>query len=147
MSGLEPVYTPNDVFWANLAFGLSLGLGIAFGLVSIAFAIWFGYVGRLRDFLRDSKRGQVDEKIAVIIGHTLRYREMSAQDTHIQIRDLFLRRLTSDIRAIGRIRDSIGTSQRDDLDRAIHDLLTTMRSSGFNDDADEVDRVYRLWVG
>lgn len=104
-------------------------------------------MGRLRDFLRDSKRGQVDEKIAVIIGHTLRYSEMSVQNTPAQVRDLFLRRLTSDIRSIGRIRDSIGIGQREDLDRAIHDLLITMRNSGFNNDADEVDRVYRLWVG
>ncbi|MGB7959172.1 MAG: hypothetical protein WCF46_04700, partial [Nitrososphaeraceae archaeon] len=78
MSDLVPIYSPNDIFWANLALGLSLGLGIAFGAASIAFAIWFGYAGRMRDFLRDSKRGQVDEKIAVIIGHILRYRDISS---------------------------------------------------------------------
>jgi hypothetical protein len=31
MSDLVPRYSPNDIFWANLALGLSLGLGIAFG--------------------------------------------------------------------------------------------------------------------
>lgn len=142
----EPIFTPNDLIWSTLAFTIPLGLGVFGTGLAIAFAIWYGYAGRIRDFLRDAKRGQVDEKIAVIIGHALRYRNISAQKTSTEIRNLYLRRLNSDIRSIGRIKDSVGISQREDLDRAIRDLIATMRNSGFNEDADDVDRVFRLWL-
>jgi hypothetical protein len=55
-ANMTPIYTPNDIFWANLSFGLSLGLSVFGAGLAIAFAIWFGYADRLRDFLRESKK-------------------------------------------------------------------------------------------
>jgi hypothetical protein len=47
-------------------FHFSLDLGWLFGLLSVAFAIWFGFGDTLGDYLRDSKRSLIDEKIAML---------------------------------------------------------------------------------
>jgi hypothetical protein len=59
---------------------------------------------------------------------------------------VLIKRLQSDIRAIGRIKDSIETGQREDLTRAKEDLLKQMRKSEFNQESEEVDFVFKLWL-
>jgi choline-glycine betaine transporter len=48
-----------------------LTAGIFFGLLAIAVAIGFGLGKRVDDFLKETKRGTVDEKIAMLYGYAV----------------------------------------------------------------------------
>ena len=53
----------------HYSFDIGIFLGLIFGFLSIAFAIWFGYGGKLRDFLTVSKKSEIDQKIAMMYGY------------------------------------------------------------------------------
>lgn len=91
---MSPIFSPNDILWANLAFSIPLMVGIFGSGLVVAYAIWFGYAGRIRDFLTDSKRSQVDEKIAVIYGHASSVSSWDIRSIHF-----ILKRILSDIRS------------------------------------------------
>lgn len=45
---------------------LAIALSIVFGFVGLAVAVFFGFSEKVHDFLSEAKKGQIDEKIAVV---------------------------------------------------------------------------------
>jgi hypothetical protein len=121
-------------------------LGWLFGLLSIAFAIWFGFGDKLRDYLGDSKRSLIDEKIAMLYGYCLRIASWNPHDNEgIRIETLKIR---ADIRSIGRIKRAIPQDQKTALIFAKEELLTKLRSNNhFNAQAHDIATEFaaNLW--
>jgi hypothetical protein len=84
---------------------LAIALGLFFGLASIAVAILFGFSQVVKDFLTESKKAQVDEKIAMLYNYAEAVTNWS--NTNVVFPPHTINRMESDIRSIGRIRKSI----------------------------------------
>jgi hypothetical protein len=120
-----------------------MDLGLLFGLLSVAFAIWFGFGDKLRDFLVVSKKREIDEKVAMLYGYSESVRGMGAG---VQT-DLFIERLLSDIRALGRMKKSIKDEQKEQVIVAKNRLVNELRTLHYNQEANRVEEVFtaRLW--
>jgi hypothetical protein len=141
---MTPFYTPGDIILANLAFALPIALGVLGVGLAIAFAIWYGYAGKIRDFLRDSKIGQVDEKIGIIYIHANSALQYERADANARM--FWTQRIRSDIRALGRIKDSIDTPQREDLTVAMQSLVREMSRLNLTEEAEQIRTVFYQWL-
>lgn len=124
--------------------GFTIDYGILIGLAAIAVAIYLSAGSPIRDFLREIKRGSVDEKIAMLYGYTLSIN--SWKDAPNEIKRRNVKRICSDIRSIGKIRTSIDIGQKEDLHIAKDELVKVMCDSSLIEEDKEVDRVFRLHV-
>jgi hypothetical protein len=116
-----------------------------FGLVAIAVAIYFGVSDKVRDFLLETKKGEVDQKIAMLYGYAMNVRTWRDETVDI---NLMMGRIVADIWTIGRIRKSIRDEQRDNLLLARNALIREMRNNGFNDEVERIETLFKsfyLW--
>ncbi len=97
----------------------------------------------MRDFLDASKKREIDEKISMIYSYADFVRNLG-QGRQI---DLFIERLLADIRALGRIKRSIRSEQKEQTIVAKNRLMTELRHHNYNQEADRVEEVFtaRLW--
>jgi hypothetical protein len=125
-------------------FGGTIDYGILIGLVAIGIAIYLSAGSPIRDFLREIKRGSVDEKIAMLYGYILSIPKW--RDESDKVRDWRTKRICADIRAIGKIKASIHIGQKEDIYKARDELVNEMRSAKLIKESEEIDRVFRLHV-
>lgn len=125
-------------------YNVNLELGVLFGLLSIAFAIWFGFGNKLNDFLRASKKREVDEKIAMFYGYAAEVQ--SWQKNGIDV-DLILEKILADIRAVGRIKRSVKDEQKEAVITAKNRLLNKLRTATYEQHANRIEEVFKsnLW--
>jgi hypothetical protein len=125
-------------------YNVNLELGLLFGVVSIAFAIWFGFGNKLNDFLRASKKREVDEKIAMFYGYAAEVQ--SWQKSGIDV-DLMLEKILADIRAVGRIKKSIKDEQKEAVITAKNRLVNKMQIAMYEQHASRIEEVFKsnLW--
>lgn len=130
-----------DIYAGDIA----IALGIFFGLLSIALAVWFGFSEKIRDFLHESKKGQIDEKIAVIYSHAANI--SSWYNTEETIKNFNTERIKSDVRSIGRLKKSVGDEQKEALILAKNELLREMKNNGLSKESEEISLVFTalLW--
>lgn len=129
---------------ADTVYNINLELGLLFGLLSIAFAIWFGFGNKLNDFLRVSKKREVDEKIAMFYGYAADVQ--SWQKNGIDV-DLMLEKILADIRAVGRIKGSVKNEQKEAVVTAKNRLINKLRTATYEQHADRIEEVFKsnLW--
>ena len=132
---------PDNTFAGNLA--------IMFGLVAIAVAIYFGVSDKVRDFLLETKKGEIDQKIAMLYGYAMSVRTWRDQNDAIVVdMNLMMARIVADIWTIGRIRKSIRDEQRDSLLQARNALIREVRINDFDDEVGRIETLFRsfyLW--
>ena len=121
---------------------LAITLGILFGLTGLAAAVYFGLAHGIRDFLIESKKAQVDEKIAMLYNYTEAITNWSVQN--IPFPPHTIDRMQSDIRSIGRIRRSIKDEQLEALLAATDALLAAMQPR-YENEARRVERIFRAY--
>jgi len=128
----------------HYSFDIGIFLGVIFGLLSIAFAIWFGYGGKLRDFLTVSKKSEIDQKIAMMYGYAEDVRNNWKNDFKT---DLKIERILADIRSVGRLRKAIKNEQKEYLISAKNRFLEELRKKGYNQEANRIEEVFvsYLW--
>ncbi len=120
-----------------------LNLSILSGLAVIALAIGFGLGKRLNDFLNETRRGLVDEKIAMLYGYA---NDVKNWDSDIEIK-YKPERIKSDMRSLGRMKKAIQQGQKEDLVTAKDDLLVEMnKNSKLKNAASDIDRVFSTWL-
>lgn len=117
---------------------------IAAALVAIAVSIYFAAGNPIRDFLRETKKGQIDEKIAMLYGYILSIPDW--KDAKDVVKQRYTKKISADIRAIGKIRGSMEPGQKEDLFEAKKELMKEMNSSGLSNEADQLDTVFRTWI-
>jgi len=117
---------------------------IFFGLLSIAFAIWFGFGDKLRDFLDVSKKSEIDQKIAMMYGYADDVRNNWKADFKT---DLRIERILADVRSVGRLKKSIKNEQKEHLISAKNRFLEELRNKGYNQEANRIEEVFvsYLW--
>lgn len=125
---MTPVLT-NDA----LAISLAIGLGFA-GLIA---AVFLSLSDKVRDFFLESKKGQIDEKIAMLYSYALISRGLAEEN-----RSLMVERMSADIRSIGRLRKSIRDEQLENMLTAKDALIKEIRSINPND-AEKLSRVFQ----
>jgi hypothetical protein len=99
---------------------------VFFGLLSIASAIGFGLGKRVDDFLKETKRGTVDEKIAMLYGYAFDVKTWDISNKNIQYK---VERIKSDLRTIGRMKNAIQQGQKEDLITAKDKLIDEMKTN------------------
>ena len=92
--------------------------------LSVALAIGFGLGKRVNDFLNETRRGTVDEKIAMLYGYTNDVKAWDASDTNTRFK---VERIKSDLRSIGRMKKAIQQGQKEDLISAKDQLIQEMK--------------------
>jgi hypothetical protein len=120
-----------------------LTAGIFFGLLAIAVAIGFGLGKRVDDFLKETKRGTVDEKIAMLYGYAVEVKKWDNSDKTIQYK---VERIKSDLRSIGRMKKAIQQGQKEDLITAKDKLIGEMKTNNLKDEANDLERVFNSWI-
>ena len=128
----------------HYSFDIGIFLGLTFGLLSIAFAIWFGYGGKLRDFLTVSKKSEIDQKIAMMYG----YAEDVRNNWNEKFKtDLKIERILADVRSVGRLRKAIKDEQKEHLISAKNRFLEELRKKGYNQESNRIEEVFvsYLW--
>jgi hypothetical protein len=133
----------NPIFVTSIDF--SFDVGVALGLLGLAFAVWFGFGDKLREFLFVSKKREVDEKIAMFYGYAAEVQ--SWQKNGIDV-DLILEKILADIRAVGRIKKSVKDEQKESVITAKNRLVSRMRTATYEKHADRIDEVFKssLWA-
>jgi hypothetical protein len=128
----------------HYSFDIGIFLGLTFGLFSIAFAIWFGYGGKLRDFLTVSKKSEIDQKIAMMYGYAEDVRKNWKDNFKT---DLKIERILADIRSVGRLKKAIKDEQKEYLISAKNRFLVELREKGYNLEANRIEEVFvsYLW--
>jgi hypothetical protein len=128
----------------HYSFDIGIFLGLIFGFLSIAFAIWFGYGGKLRDFLTVSKKSEIDQKIAMMYGYAEDVRNNWNENfkTHLKIE-----RILADIRSVGRLRKAIKDEQKEQLVSSKNRFLEELKKKGYNQEANRIEEVFvsYLW--
>ena len=127
-----PEYTQNIIHY-------SFDTGIFFGLVTVAFAIWFGFGDRLTDFLEVSKKSEIDQKIAMMYGYAEDVRSNWEKDFKT---DLKIERILSDVRSVGRLKKAIKDEQKEYLISAKNRFLEELRKKGYNQEANRIEEVF-----
>ena len=127
-----PEYTQNIIHY-------SFDTGIFFGLVTVAFAIWFGFGDRLTDFLEVSKKSEIDQKIAMMYGYAEDVRSNWEENFRT---DLKIERILADVRSVGRLRKSIKDEQKEYLISAKNRFLEELRKKGYNQEANRIEEVF-----
>jgi hypothetical protein len=124
--------------------GGTIDYGILIGLVAIAIAVYLSAGNPIRDFLKEIKRGTVDEKIAMLYGYTLNIREW--KDESDKIKEQRVKRISAVIRSIGKIKASIDIGQKEDIYKAKDELINEMIDAKLIKESEQIDRVFRLHV-
>jgi hypothetical protein len=121
-----------------------LTAGIFFGLLAIALAIGFGLAKRINDFLNETRRGLVDEKIAMLYGYAEDVKKWNNSSTDSEYK---VQRIMSDLRSLGRMKKVIQKGQKEDLTTAKDRVLGEMRKkSELIQQANEIDNVFNAWL-
>jgi hypothetical protein len=128
----------------HYSFDIGIFLGLIFGFLSIAFAIWFGYGGKLRDFLTVSKKSEIDQKIAMMYGYAEDVRNNWNENFKT---DLKIERILADIRSVGRLRKAIKDEQKEQLVSSKNRFLEELKKKGYNQEANRIEEVFvsYLW--
>jgi hypothetical protein len=118
--------------------------GVSIGLVSIAIAIYLSAGTPIRDFLKEIKKGSVDEKIAMLYGYILGIPKW--KDGCDKIKEQQTKKICADVRAIGKIRASMDLGQKEDIYKAKDELINEMKGANLIKESEEIDRVFKLHV-
>ena len=116
---------------------LAISLAIGFGFAGLIAAVFLSLSDKVRDFFLESKKGEIDEKIAMLYGYALAAKGLTEEN-----RNLMVERMAADIRSIGRLRKSIRDEQLENLLSAKDTLISEMRAISQND-ADRLLRVFQ----
>ena len=131
-----------SLFWLSMTPALSndalaISLAIGFGFAGLIAAVFLSLSDKVRDFFLESKKGQVDEKIAMLYSYALSSRGLTEEN-----RNLMVERMAADIRSIGRLRKSIKDEQLENMLSARDALIAAL--SGVNpNDANRLLRVFQ----
>jgi hypothetical protein len=120
-----------------------LTAGIFFGLLGIAIAIGFGLGKRVNDFLNETRRGTVDEKIAMLYGYAYDVKTWNSSDINTKFK---VERIKSDLRSIGRMKKAIQQGQKEDLSRAKNQLVEELKNNKLDKEAYDIDTVFTSWL-
>jgi hypothetical protein len=116
---------------------------IFFGLLLIAFAIWFGFGDKLRDFLEASKKSEIDQKIAMMY----RYAEDVRNNWKDGFKtDLKIERILADVRSVGRLKKAIKDEQKEYLTSAKNRFLEELRKKGYNQETNRIEEVFSSYL-
>jgi hypothetical protein len=121
----------------------SLGISIFAGFLTVALAIGFGLGRKVNDFLNETRRGTVDEKIAMLYGYASDVKKWNVSDVDTRFK---IERIKSDIRSIGRMKKAIQQGQKEDLIKAKDQLIEEMKRNKLDTEAHDIDTVYIGWV-
>jgi hypothetical protein len=121
---------------------LGIMLGIIFGFAGLAVGVYFGLAHGIRDFLTESKKAQIDEKIAMLYNYAEAITNWS--NLGVAFPHHTIDRMESDIRSIGRIRRSVKDEQLEALLAATDAVLAAMRPS-YENEARRVERIFRAY--
>jgi hypothetical protein len=130
------------LFWAYMTPGLSndalaISLAIGLGFIGLITTVFLSLSDKVRDFFLESKKGQIDEKIAILYSHALTARTLTEQNRYLMVE-----RMAADIRSIGRLRKSIRDEQLENILSAKDVLISEIRTVNQND-ADRLLRVFQ----
>jgi hypothetical protein len=132
---MTPIYLSNDA--------IAISLAIFFGFVSLAVAVLFGLSDKVRDFLLETKKGQIDEKIAMLYVYTMNVYSWKSPNYNM---NFVLEIILSDIRSIGRIRRSIKDEQLENMLVAKNALLAEMRAADFGNQANRIEIAFKSFA-
>jgi hypothetical protein len=119
---------------------IAIALSIFFGFVSLAIAVLFGISDKVRDFLSETKKSQIDEKISMLYVHAMGVRNWKAENINTEY---MMRRILSDIDSIGRIRKSIkDEAQLGALITARKALASELRSWDFSTEITRIETIF-----
>ncbi|MDP9287459.1 MAG: hypothetical protein M3P08_04595 [Thermoproteota archaeon] len=122
---------------------LAIAFGIFFGFVSLAVAVFFGISDKLRDFLSEAKKSQIDEKISILYVHAMGVKDWNSQKINTEF---MIRRILSDIDSIGRIRKSIKDEvQLGALINAGKALTSELKTWGFNREITQIETIFEQY--
>jgi hypothetical protein len=116
---------------------LAIALAIGFGFAGLIAAVFLSLSDKVRDFFLESKKGQVDEKTAMLYSYALAARDLTEEN-----RNLMIERMAADIRSIGRLRKSIKDEQLENMLSAKDKLISEIRVVNQND-AERLLRVFQ----
>jgi hypothetical protein len=120
-----------------------LNLSILFEALSIAFSIWFGISEKVRNFLLETKKGQINEKIAMLYSYAMSVSVWRNQNVNA---NYMITRILSDVRSIGRIRRSIKEEQLENLLSGKHALLSELVANNFNGEAERIETTFNSFA-
>ena len=95
-------------------------------------------------FLREIKKGSVDEKIAMFYGYILSIPKW--KDESNKVKEQQTKKICADIRGIGKIKASIDIGQKEDIYKAKDELINEMKDAKLIKKSEEIDRIFRLHV-
>ena len=90
----------------------ALNLSIFFGLLAIALAMGFGIGKRIKDFIQETRRGLIDEIIAMMYGYASDVNSWKTRNINVEY---ITERIIADIRSVGLIKDSVKDEQKENL--------------------------------
>lgn len=128
----------NPILVSNIQFAFDIGIFL--GLLGLAFAIWFGFGDKLRDFLHATKKREVDEKIAMFYGYAAEVETWQKNGVDV---DLMLEKILADIRAVGRIKRSIKDEQKEFITTAKNRLVNKLRTTTYEQHATRIEEVFK----
>jgi hypothetical protein len=104
---------------------------------------FFGISDKVRDFLSEAKKSQIDEKISMLYVHTMGVKDWNLQKINTEF---MMRRILSDINSIGRIRKSIkDETQLGALIIAGKALTSELKTWGFNREITEIETIFEQY--
>jgi hypothetical protein len=116
---------------------LAISLAIGFGFAGLIAAVFLSLSGRVADLFLESKKWQIDEKIAMFYSYALLSRGLTEEN-----RNLMVERMAADIRSIGRLRKSLKDEQLENMLSARDALIIELRAVNPND-ANRLVRVFQ----
>jgi hypothetical protein len=117
----------------KIFFGFMIGIMILFEVLTMVIIV-LGIIRPIKDFLREIKRSQIDEKIAMLYGYSSSVKTW--KNTRI---DFMIERILSDIRAVGRIKTAINDDQRERLVVALTELFEEMKREGYTEQVSKIE--------
>jgi len=120
----------------------ALNLSIFFGILAIALAIGFGIGKRIKDSIQETRRGLIDEKIAMMYGYVNDVNSWKARNINVEY---MTERIIADIRSVGRIKHSVKDKQKENLKLAGEGLQHEMTNEGYTHQSSQLNSVFNSY--
>ena len=119
-----------------------LNLSIFFGFLTLALTIGFGIGKRFKDFIQETRRGLIDEKIAMIYGYANDVKSWKIKNINIEY---ITERIIADIRSVSRIKDSVKDEQKENLKLAVEGLQNEMTKEGYSHQSSKLNSIFNSY--